>query len=285
MNRRRRVRIGYIEYLNALPFYHGLAEHLKGENPPEFVRGVPAEMNRLMRNGKLDMALVSSLEYAMAPDRYYVLTDLCVGSYGSTGSVVLFSKLPLGKLDGRSVVLSKESLSSANLLRILLKMRWGYTNHFTTHSGTLSRLLSKGDAALVIGDQAFSTATDTALFRYDLSEEWWNWQNLPFCFALWAAQRSFCDRQPERARKVATALENLLDRNIRSMEEWAGRVVYARKNMDADRLIAYLRSLAYRLDPEMLKGLERFYELARQMEMVDREIVLEYAPFETVGVK
>ena len=114
MSHSKAVRVGYIDYLNTVPFYHGLAERFE-PGAIELVRGVPTEINRLMREDKLDIALVSSLEYALAADRYLVLNDGCIGSSGITQSVILFSRHRLKDLNHRTVALSKASLSSATL--------------------------------------------------------------------------------------------------------------------------------------------------------------------------
>ena len=271
------IRIGYIEYVNAFPFFFGLEQQLAGKRV-EFVRGSPAGINALMRRGEIDIGLVSSLEYALAQEDYYVLSDACIGSGGITNSVILCSKFPIERLNERRIALSKESLSSACLLKILLSEKFGFKNLFVENLCSLPEMLKNADAALVIGDQALFLERDGEHFEYDLCELWNEWQGLPFCFALWVVRRSFADRYPFETRCVTGALESNLERNRKDPESlFSGLSKVDTCESNRSMILDYWQRLTYRLDPELLKGLERFYELAWRVGMLNREIVLEYA--------
>ncbi|MBI4431745.1 MAG: menaquinone biosynthesis protein [Candidatus Omnitrophica bacterium] len=284
MNRASRsIRLGYVEYVNAFPFYHNLKQRL-GSEEAEFVYGTPSMINQFIRQGKVDAALISSLEYALAGENYFVLSGGCIGAKGVTGSVVLFSKLRMEELDGKRIALSSESLSSACLLKILLQLERGYSNDYIEHLAHLPEMLEQADASLAIGDQALYWRKSPSLFRHDVCDEWTKWQKLPFCFALWVVRRPFAEQFPDKTRLLSQALENNLEENLRdlnalfrNMPRCGDHPVHRRQILD------YWQRLLYRMDPEVLKGLERFYELARQMKFLDREIVLEYASAVEVG--
>lgn len=279
------VRIGAIRYLNALPFYHGLKERL-ASIPVDWVSGVPTELNRWMREGKLDVALISSLEYARSADQYYVLNDYCIGSMGAAKSVILFSELPLEELNGRVISLSEESLSSASLLKIILKLKKGFTNVYRHDLRDLDAMLRCSDGGLVIGDQALLFSSRSDLNQFDLSQAWSEWQMLPFCFALWAVRRTFADSYPRVIRVVAQELEVNVNKNKEALADMVNQIPEpVRRTFGHDRIVRYLEGLTYRLDPEMLEGLECFYELSRQMGFLAKEIVLEYAETNIVGTK
>lgn len=271
------IRIGYIEYVNTFPFFNGLEQEL-GAGRAEFVRGSPARINALMRRGEIDIGLVSSLEYALCRENYYVLSEGCIGSSGATKSVILCSKFPIERLNGKRIALSKESLSSASLLKILLSEKFGFKNPFVENLSLLPEMLKNADAGLVIGDQALFLKRDPAYFEYDLCELWRAWQGLPFCFAVWVVRRSFADRYPFETRSVAGALEANSAKNLSDPEGLFADLPKPNGcELDRSMVLDYWQRLTYRLDPELLKGLECFYELARRVGLLDREIVLEYA--------
>ena len=113
------LRIGQIEYANCTPLFHVLREQFPGSGY-EFVTGVPAELNRMLLAGEIDVCPSSSIEYAYHPDRYTILPHLSISSIGAVASVLLFSKVPVEELDGLKIRLSSESATSVNLLKILL---------------------------------------------------------------------------------------------------------------------------------------------------------------------
>ena len=61
----------------------------------EEVVGVPTELNRQLIAGELDVAPISSIEYARNADTLRLLPRLCVSSEGAVESIQLISKTPL----------------------------------------------------------------------------------------------------------------------------------------------------------------------------------------------
>lgn len=256
------LRVGRINYVNTTPFYYGLF------GPEERVcvtEGSPAEMNALMRNDQLDFAPISSLEYALHQDKYYLFPDLCIGSRDFSRSVLLFSKERIEGLNEETIVLSQKSLSSQTLLKILLKFRYQFKNHFITGRGLPEEMLEQGKAALAIGDDALFYKPKEFLFKYDLSELWWDWKQLPFCFSVLAVQRKFYEEWPKETFRFYRRLKENTEKNLQDLES------LIRDSLDitlADNRFAtvfgYLFNLNYHFDAEMLQGLELFYEYAHE---------------------
>ena len=66
------LRVGSIDYINALPL--NLPFRLgKMASHAEFVYGIPSQLNGLLREGELDAALTSSVEYL--DGEYQLLPD------------------------------------------------------------------------------------------------------------------------------------------------------------------------------------------------------------------
>jgi len=82
-------------------------------------------------------------------ERYLILPDLSISSVGPVASVLLFSRVPVEELDGREILLSAESATSVNLLRILLSKRFGHSCRYTVSSGPLTEALRTSPAMLL----------------------------------------------------------------------------------------------------------------------------------------
>ena len=89
----RPLRLGRVAYINTFPIEWALGEHLDPALAVE-VTGVPTRLNELLRAGEIDVANVSSIEYATRPESYVLLPSLCVGSEGAVDSVNLVGELP-----------------------------------------------------------------------------------------------------------------------------------------------------------------------------------------------
>ncbi len=268
---KKRLRIGNIGYLNALPFFHGLerklSELLKGENISlEWVTGHPTAVNQQFAAGKIDCGLISSLAAADPSNPCYVAPGLAIGSRLASRSVLLWSRLPLGELDGKEIAVTRSSLSSRALLQILLRRRYHFKNKFTPVSGDAAALAASGAPAfLVIGDEALFFEPAGKWNRYDLAKLWWEWQGVPFCFAVWAFHERLVEEEPETAAAVQRALRLTLSRNLKRLPQvlaQSGRLAPLEPRFAV--AAQYLGELIYRMDHPLREGLFRFFALAEQ---------------------
>ena len=79
---------------------------------------MPTELNARLLAGEVDLAPISSIEYARNAGRLRILPRLCVSSEGAVDSIQLVSRAPLSRI--RSVAVTPESATSAVLVRVLL---------------------------------------------------------------------------------------------------------------------------------------------------------------------
>src|SRR5229473_6737274 len=106
-------------------------------------QGVPTALNEQLLAGELDLAPISSIEYARNADRLRVLPRLCVGSEGAVDSIQLVSRLPLERV--RRIAVTPESATSVVLTKVLLPE----AEHVPLADGE-----ADADAKLLIGDAA-----------------------------------------------------------------------------------------------------------------------------------
>src|SRR5438876_8666617 len=161
------MRIGRIGYINCAPVYGAIDRGVVALPPGgELVTGTPAELNDLLVAGELDVSVISAIEYARHAKDLVLLPELAISCDGPVRSVGLFSRRPVGQLDGRTVLLAASSRTSVALLELLCRDVWKVRPRFAQTRaegpdlGALGRL--PHDAVLVIGDAALLLAARRA---------------------------------------------------------------------------------------------------------------------------
>jgi chorismate dehydratase len=258
------MRVGRIPYVNCYPVYGAIDRGIVSLDG-ELVNGVPTELNRQMAAGSLDVSVISAVEYARNASRYLLLPDLAISCDGPVRSVALFSRRPVHELDGRRVVVSRSSMTSAALLELLFEHVWCVRPQLVPGDAELSdvgRLASEPhDARLVIGDAALlltaTRATNASVsypYAYDLGAEWKAWTDLPFVFAVWVAQR---ETASDKALEVCTALRSSRDWGLGHLATLADQAA-AVTSVDRRACVEYLSGLDYGLSYAHLAGLTEF---------------------------
>lgn len=189
------MRIGRIGYINCAPVYGAIDRSIVALPPGgELVTGTPAELNDLLVAGELDVSVISAIEYARHAKQLVLLPDLAISCDGPVRSVALFSKRPVGMLDGCTILLSASSRTSVALVELLCRDVWKIKPQFAEARAEAQDLAALAalphEAVLVIGDAALKlAAAGSYAHRYDLGDEWKRWTGKPFVFAVWAATR------------------------------------------------------------------------------------------------
>ena len=78
-------------------------------------------LNRRLLAGEIDVAPISSIEYARNADTLRLLPRLCVSSEGAVDSIQLVTRVPLERV--RAVAVTPESATSVVLTKVLLPQR------------------------------------------------------------------------------------------------------------------------------------------------------------------
>ncbi|MSR77253.1 MAG: hypothetical protein EXS63_03360 [Candidatus Omnitrophica bacterium] len=286
-----RIRIGRIRYSNVTPFFHNLrpsdpsqpcfCESSKRSVFLDFSEDAPAALNEALYHGEIDIAPISSLAYLNHQDQFLLLPDMAIGSLDFSGSVILFSRDRIEGLDQETIALSSESLSSSALLKILLRFKYKFKNSFLTMDSDPEAMLERCKAALVIGDDALFYQPKEFVYRYDLSDLWWNWTGKPFCFSVWAVSKDFAKRYPEEVRWLCSRIQATRDSNLENLEQLL-KDAEGLHFMDEKfgKLFGYLFNLIFSLDKPMQEGLELFFRLAHRYGLSPRLKRLEFFKME-----
>jgi chorismate dehydratase len=259
-----RLRVGCIPYANLVPIFHALRETSAYEDA-RFVDGHPFDLNRMLREGTLDLSPSSSIEYATAPERYVLCPGVSVSCHSRVMSVLLLSNTTLREIPDDPIAVTGSSDTSVTLLEILLRESLGRANPLVRTHLPPSTALRTYPAYLAIGDEAIRAAVDgTAPHVTDLGEWWRRETGKPFVFALWIASRgAWEDRRRNALSRFAAALleaKRSAQASIRRAEyPWGGPDWIPREFRDA-----YWRCLSYDLDEEA-EGLALFFRLAEKI--------------------
>jgi chorismate dehydratase len=183
------IRIGTVPYLVAKPLTAGLAQ-----NPEVRLEvATPAELELSLRNGRLDVALASSI-LALGPDPLSFWTGgPVVASHGPVHSVQLFLRPGLEHPSGaRTVLLDPHSRTGRGMARILLKDFFGAAPLYADPPLGECPFQSGADAVQLIGDPALRALVEQKDWQnVDLGETWLELTRLPFVYAGWVSRPGF----------------------------------------------------------------------------------------------
>ncbi len=258
------LRIGQISYTNTLPVTLFFDES-RFADQIDFIQQVPAQLNRAMAQGEIDIGPISSFSYAEHEEKYLVLPDLSVSAKGKVGSIFLFSKRPIETLDGAKIALTNTSATSVNLLKVILQLFMNLNVTYETMSPVLAEMMTRADAALLIGDEALMAhRSNTAYYAYDLAELWYRHTGYSMTFALWTVRKEAVARQAALLRDVHEAFLQSKERSLRDLYQVVDYVL-ERFGGDAAFWHAYFSGLTYDFGEEQRVGLEYYYACAARL--------------------
>ena len=238
------IKLGRISYVNMAPVFYRVDAEV------EEVLGVPTELNRMLIDGELDTAPISSIEYARNADRLRLLPRLCVASEGAVDSIQLVSRRPLEQV--RVVAVTPESATSVALTKILLP------------EAEQVPLGEDADAKLLIGDAALKSAFEDPTPHYDLGRLWLERTGLPMVFAVWACPEPVADGLADLEDALVSSV-----RQARAEPELLAFEAAEQYGYPAGFLARYFEKLRYRFGPRERAGLYTFLELARDAGLLE----------------
>lgn len=260
------LKVGSVPYLVGRPLDQGL----ELEPGIDLSRRVPAELVALLRAGRIDVALVSSIELFRTPG-YRFIDGLAVAGDSSVASVQVFLRRKIE--DVRTIALDPDSRTAATLVRVLCERpldRLGSgrprerVRFVEVAPGTDPRSVT-ADAWLRIGDAALREhLSEPELPIFNPSREWALRTGLPFVFACWIV-RAGVELDTEqldafaRSRERGTSMREDLARD--AAREWKLSLEACRKYL--------LEECRYDPGAAMQPALRRFRDEAAALGLCD----------------
>ena len=251
--------IGKIPYLNSVPFYERIEKRRFKIFPV-----TPRRMGVLASKGQIDAGLFSLMDY-MRQKADFEIVPFCIATRDHVKSVMLFSNHGWKDLEGRTIGITDDTATSVQLLHVLLRKKYGvHAKLKRMHSGIND--LGQFDAVLLIGDEALrANKFGLAGFElsYDLATEWYDWQKLPFVFAVWAARNAVGEDMKHE-------LNEIIHLSLESSEnalEIVGEAHAKRIGLTQEEATDYLRCFSYKLGEREQKAIEVFQSLFATVEV------------------
>lgn len=259
-----RVRLGAVAYLNARPLVFGLERNRRFTLRFD----TPAVCAKMLEEGALDVGTIPSIEYLRGDD-YHIVPGVAIASSGAVASVALYTRGAVAEI--RSIAADTSSRTSVALLRVLCARALAIDPVMEPMEPDPDEMLSRCDAALIIGDRALFLDHEAAgLQKIDLGRAWTTMTGRPFVWALWVG----------RPRALGAAEVSLLqaarDAGVAASDSIAAEYTGGDPRC-APIARRYLReNVRYALDEDAADGLLEFFRLASELGLAPRPGPLRY---------
>ena len=189
----------------------------------------------------------------------------CIASRDQVKSVMLFSKEGWTHLDGKRIGITDDTATSVKLLKVLLEKKHGVKAIFERlHSGVND--YSGFDAVLLIGDLALhhnKVGLNGFELVFDLAAEWYNWQRLPFVFAVWATRKSLGEATRQELKEILAISVEKGEENLQTIAGNNGRSI----GLTNSETREYLEGFSYRLGEREKEAMNVFRKLLDEVEV------------------
>lgn len=233
-----------VSYLNTKPLLFGIYQE-KLDEVMKITLANPAECANKLLSGEMDLGLVPVGILPELP-AYHIVSDFCIGAETQVKTVCIFSDCPLDEIE--ELYLDNQSKTSVLLVQLLMKEYWNISPQLLAAADGFEQDIGFKKAALVIGDRAIPLLKKHR-YVYDLAEAWYDWQQLPFVFAVWVSTR------PLEASFIGSfnhALESGIQR-IPALVQ-----ILPNPGFDFDLEAYFNDCISYRLDKAKMQSLKLF---------------------------
>ncbi|WP_048602316.1 menaquinone biosynthetic enzyme MqnA/MqnD family protein [Rubeoparvulum massiliense] len=275
MNQQRKLQVGKITFTNILPVYHFFDEASLGKYV-EFIPQVPAELNKKMKEGSIDLGPISAFAYGENAHHYSLLPNLSISSTGKVMTVLLFSKKPLHLLKESSIALTNQSATSINLFKIIMEKFIGGKPSYTVMESSLQRMMKQHDACILIGDDAtLSNWNNPGYLVYDLGDLWYHYTGYPMTFAVWAVRDEVVQQYSDQLYAV---YQGFIQSKQRGRAQIGEVIQYAMNHFGGSEIHwqTYFSILSYDFNEEHRAGLQHYYDLATEMGLLKQAVQLKF---------
>lgn len=231
----------------------------------------PSRSAELLAHDGVDAALAPVI-CAQMTDDVRLIPDVCVGAREKVRSVCLVTKgIDLSEV--KSVALDTSSKTSVVLTKTIFLEFLGQEPDWINAEPDIDKMLTRADAALIIGDPALTIADSNPkskiqnLQSFDLAELWHQHTGLGFVFAMWMTRRKSCEIDFAAARDEGLSHIDEITTNYSSQI-----------GLSRDELKRYLtENISYKIDDTMQHGMELYFKLATKHGLISENKPLVFA--------
>lgn len=257
------IRISASSYSNTAPLIWSFIYGSMRGKYELILDNAPARSAELLRDRRIDAALVPIIEYQRIAD-ILLIPDVCVGAKEKVRSVCLVTK-GCDLSDVKSVSLDISSRTSVALTKIIFREFFVNEPICKTSKPNLAEMLKDNDCALLIGDPSL-TIDETKYRKFDLVETWKEHTNLGFVFAMWMTQDKTCGIDFAAAR----------DEGLTQLDEIVANYENEIPLTHEDFKKYLSENISYSIEDSMQKGLELYFKLAEKHELIEKNEPLNF---------
>lgn len=207
-----------------------------------------------LRDRELDAAFISPIDYARESSEYRIIPGIAVSSRQGNDTVVLHFREGLRSI--KTLAVDPSSTSEIILAKILLAERFDSEPSLVPVNGTLETMLSKADAALLVGDAALDAASSHHS-KLDLIEEWNDMLEVPYVHGFW------CGREDALSLQEIERIQRARDDGVRALERLSSDSVSRFSSQVTKKIVSvYLHEFVYEFNDEVREGLSEFLRYA-----------------------
>jgi chorismate dehydratase len=162
------------------PLFNGLRGETR-EGDLQVIEASPAELALQLRQGELDGAFLSPIDYAKDYSDYKIVPQVACSSSGPSGIVSLLFNEQLFSL--RTVAVDPRYTSEIVLMHLILVEKYDIVPQIVPAGGSVDDLLKTHDAVLVTG--AAAEQMSGRKNKIDLVDEWTDLTGMPFVHGFW----------------------------------------------------------------------------------------------------
>jgi chorismate dehydratase len=254
------MRVGKTYFKNTDFIYYYIDNTAASPREIEYIKAHPPDLGEMLLRGEVDIAPVSSIIYGQHHRELYILPEFSISALGKTMSILLFSEKfsSLDDLEGKTIAIPSTTASSSALLDIILRMK-NIKVEFVSHPPPiLDSMLSKADAALLIGDHALKENYNGRRYICDLGEEWRKATGEKMVYALWVISRVAAEQKRHELEKFYEDMVYSREKAYENIDAVSSALA-ERLGVSAAFMRAHLESLDYGLDERGLRGLEVYF--------------------------
>lgn len=276
-------RVGHINFLNVLPltysYKHGYAEGLS------LTYAVPSALNDDIKNARLDISPISSIEYAGQSENFLILPDICIRADCDVQSIVLMSSVPIDQIRNDKIALTSKSATSHRLLKIIMAEGYGASPTYDIENISAENPIpDDSTASLLIGDDALYNYLNTPknLYCYDIGKEWHNLTGHSMVYAVWVVRKDFAINSPKLLKFAYNRIISGLQNGIQN-KKLAIKSVLSEKPFSYNDLDQYLGGIIkWDLSNEAINSLIIYYQAAQRLKLIDNVPDIEFADVKSI---
>jgi chorismate dehydratase len=260
-------RISASSYSNTAPLVWSFLYGSKRGQYELILDNAPARSAELLRQKRVDAALVPVIEYQRIAD-VRLVPEVCVGAKESVRSVCLVTK---GEdLESvKSIALDVSSKTSVALTKIIFREFYNFEPLYKEAKPNLEEMLTDSDCALLIGDPALTV--DEKIYRkFDLAETWKKYTDFGFVFAMWMVNAE----KSEAAKTID--FSKIRDEGLSHLDEIIANYESEISLMPRDFKRYLSENISYSIDDSMRAGLGLYFELAHKHHLIENLKPLEF---------